>query len=158
MDAARTLLTAHATSAYDKFRDLGAPDFDVMQHVEHFFAHFDAYLPPNGAYFLAQDKEGRAVGTGALRRLSPEVGEMKHLYVDPSCRGAGLGAALIMARIAAARDLGMTELVADTFRGNTPMITLYHRLGFADAVPYDSAVAAISPELVPHLRFFRMVL
>jgi GNAT superfamily N-acetyltransferase len=158
MQAARALLTAHVTWAYDKFRDLGAPEFDVMQHVDYFFSHFDAVLPPKGAYFLAHDAEGGAVGTGSLRRVSDEVAEMKHLYVHPPYRGSGLGAALIAARITAARELGVTELVADTFRGNTPMISLYHRLGFRDAEPYDSAVATITPELIPHLRYFRMEL
>jgi hypothetical protein len=38
------------------------------------------------------------------------------------------------------------------------MISLYHRLGFRDAEPYDSAVATITPELIPHLRYFRMEL
>ncbi|PRY77969.1 GNAT family N-acetyltransferase [Marivita geojedonensis] len=158
MEAARALLTAHVTWAYDKFRDLGAPEFDVMQHVEYFFSNFDAVLPPKGAYFLAHDAEGGAVGTGSLRRVSDDVAEMKHLYVHPSYRGTGLGAALIEARIGAAREFGVSELVADTFRGNTPMISLYHRLGFSDAEPYDSAVATITPELIPHLRYFQMTL
>lgn len=156
MEQARALLTAHVTWAYDKFRDLGAPEFDVMRHVEHFFAHFDTVLPPKGAYFLAHDAAGHAVGTGSLRRVSAEVAEMKHLYVHPRCRGTGLGAALIAARIKAARQLGVTELVADTFQGNTPMISLYHRIGFSDAAPYASAVATITPELARHMQYFRM--
>ena len=158
MQEARSLLTAHMTWAYDEFRSLGAPDYDTMKHVDSFFSHFDAVMPPKGAYFLAHDENGRAVGTGALRRVSEDTAEMKHLYVRPEMRGHRLGAAPITARIEAARKLGIRTLVADTFRGNAPMIRLYHELGFADAEPYQSAVASITPELIPHLRYFRMAL
>ena len=158
MEDSRSLLTAHVTWAYDKFRALGAPEFDAMVHLERFFAHFDDVLPPRGAYFLAHDKAGRALGTGALRRVSEDKAEMKHLYVRPEARGMGLGLRLIEARIEAARALGVRTLVADTFRGNDSMVRLYHRIGFSDAEPYDSAVATITPELIPHLRYFRMML
>ena len=158
MDAARGLLQAHVSWAYDAFRKLGAPDFDPTRHIERFFDHFDEVLPPRGAYLLAHDAEGEAVGTGALRRLSEDSAEMKHLYVRPEHRGSGLGQALVEARISAARDLGLRVLVADTFRGNDPMIRLYRRIGFVDAEPYNSAFAITSPELIPHLRFFRMEL
>lgn len=158
MEDARKLLAAHLTWAYDKFRALGAPDLDLMVHSERFFEHFSDMLPPNGAYFLAHTQDDTAVGTGALRRVSEEVAEMKHLYVQPQARGTGLGRALIEARIQAARELGIKTLVADTFQGNEPMIRLYRRIGFKDSAPYDSAVATISPELVPFLKYFQMEL
>ncbi|UWQ19244.1 GNAT family N-acetyltransferase [Jannaschia sp. M317] len=76
----------------------------------------------------------------------------------PKARGTGLARALIEARIAVARDLGLRNLVADTFRGNAPMIRLYRAVGVEDAPAYGSAVARILPELIPHLQFFRMTL
>ncbi|MEM1363091.1 MAG: GNAT family N-acetyltransferase [Pseudomonadota bacterium] len=158
MEDARALLTAHVNWAYDQIRALGAPDFDAMAHVARFFEHFDDVLPPKGAYFLVHDRDGCPVGTGSLRSISSETGEMKHLYVRPEMRGRGLGEALISARISAARELGLRTLVADTFRGNGPMIHLYHRHGFTDTAPYDCLAAKITPELGPHLRYFQMAL
>lgn len=158
MEDARALLTAHVNWAYDEIRALGAPPFDAMAHVARFFEHFDDVLPPRGAYFLVHDQDGCAVGTGSLKRVSEDRAEMKHLYVRPEMRGKGLGEALISARIAAARELELSTLVADTFHGNTPMIRLYHRLGFTDAAAYDCLAAKISPELAPHLRYFQMTL
>ncbi|GGE39720.1 GNAT family N-acetyltransferase [Actibacterium pelagium] len=157
-DVARSLLNAHLTWAYDEFRALGAPKFDLMEHARRFFLHFDSVLPPNGAYFLAHDANKQAVGTGSLRRISDDTAEMKHLYVRPEARGAGVGQSLINARISAARALGIKTLVADTFCGNDPMIRLYRSAGFKDSAPYDSAVATITPELIPHLHYFRMEL
>lgn len=158
MDDARALLAAHLSWVQRKLCALGAPDLDLMVHSERFFEHFDDMLPPNGAFFLAHTSEGEAVGTGALRRVSLSVAEMKHLYVVPKMRGTGVGQTLIDARIQAARDLGVRTLVADTFKGNDPMIRLYRRIGFEDAEPYESAVATISPELVPFLKYFQMEL
>lgn len=156
MEEARALLYAHVHWAHGKFLALGAPAFDTERHVERFFGHLDQVLPPRGAYFLAHDAASRVVGTGALRRISETEAEMKHLYVRPEARESGLGARLVSARIDAARGLGLRSLVADTFRGNGPMIRLYRRLGFVDAEPYDSAVATLTPELIPHLQYFRM--
>ena len=158
MTEARRLLSAHVGWAYHEFRALGAPDFDVSDHIDRFFGHLPQVLPPEGAYFLAHGADGHAVGTGALRRVSRDTAEMKHLYVSPEVRGRGLGRRLIEARIAAARALGVKTLVADTFRGNVPMINLYRTLGFQDAAPYNSAVASITPQLIPHLHYFRMEL
>ncbi|MEL6571541.1 MAG: GNAT family N-acetyltransferase [Pseudomonadota bacterium] len=156
METARALLTDHLTWAYGKLLALGAAPFDKMRHADKFFDHLNDVLPPRGAYFLAFDPEGQALGTGSLRRISDDMAEMKHLYVRPTARGAGLGERLIAARIDAARTLGVRHLVADTFQGNDPMIRLYRQAGFSDAAPFDSAAAVTTPELIPHLRYFEM--
>src|ERR1700690_2832784 len=52
-----------------------------------------AYAPPSGRLLLALCS-GHAAGCIALRRLDPSICEMKRLYVQPSNRGLGLGAAL----------------------------------------------------------------
>ena len=77
MGTARDLLRSHINWAYGEFRRLGAPEFDPTPHITRFFDHFDEVLPPNGAYLIAHDMEGNAVGTGALRRISDSSAEMK---------------------------------------------------------------------------------
>ena len=156
MQDAHALLNAHVRWAYGEFRKLGTAHFDVSPHVERFFGNLEKVLPPHGAYFLAHDLSGKACGTGALRRVSGDTAEMKHLYVDPDARGTGLGEALVRARIDAARALGFRTILADTFQGNMPMIRLYHRLGFEDTGPHQGATGNITPELAPYLHYFRM--
>ena len=46
LDQAKALLNEHTVWAYDKFRELGAPDFDISVHVQRFFAHLTDVLPP----------------------------------------------------------------------------------------------------------------
>lgn len=158
-DAANRLLTEHGRLMRDRMVEGGGPHFDIMLHINGFWEKFDQVLPPRGSYYLAWSAKGALVGTGALRTVSPGVGEMKHLYVRPEARGAGLGRALVEARIADARAMGIKTLLADTFAANPEMPALYDRLGFSRAEPFNvGGTAAISPELVQHMLFFRMSL
>ena len=94
------------------------------------------YAEPEGALLLAA-QDGRAVGCGGLRTLSPEVGEMKRLFVDPSARGTGAGRALAVALIEAAKVRGFRTLRLDTLPFMTQAIALYRSLGFHEIERYD---------------------
>src|SRR5260370_30347222 len=65
------------------------------------------YAPPSGRLLLAmQDSagnSGEAIGCVALRRLEPDVCEMKRLYVRPRVRGSGAGRELVRSLISVAR-------------------------------------------------------
>src|SRR3954466_9093552 len=52
------------------------------------------YAPPGGQLFLAFI-EGQIAGCVAFRRLTPDVAEMKRLYVRPAFRGHKLGRSLV---------------------------------------------------------------
>lgn len=158
-DAANALLIEHGRLMRDRMVAGGGPYFDIMLHINGFWEKFDQVLPPSGSYYLAWSEKGALVGTGALRTVSPGVGEMKHLYVRPEARGMGLGRALVESRIADARVMGIKTLLADTFAANPEMPALYERLGFSRVEPFSvGGTAAISPELVQHMLFFRMSL
>lgn len=156
---ARRILRDHCALMRGRMLSMGGPDFSIDDHIDSFWAKFDQVLPPQGAYYLARDPEGAVVGTGALRTVAPGLGEMKHLYVAPEMRRSGLGRALVMARLADARAMGMTSLIADTFSANFEMRALYKDIGFAEVAPFDeSATAGIHGELVPFMTFLRMEL
>jgi GNAT superfamily N-acetyltransferase len=153
---AESLLIEYAQMMHGRVTRSGGPDFDWRKHVEGFWAIFDTVLPPQGSYLLVRDGDGAIVGTAALRRVSADTGEMKHLYIRPAARRAGLGEALVHARIEDGRKLGMRWLVADTFKVNPELPSLYAKLGFTEgAASTNSKSMAISPEIKEWMIFYR---
>jgi len=115
------------------------------------------YAPPTGALRVAfvGDVAAGAVG---LRRLDPEVCEMKRLYVRPVYRALrtaqelSLGRALAGAIVTAARELGYRRLRLDTVSGSMDAaIKLYRTLGFVEIPAY-----CVSP--IPNTVYFELVL
>ncbi|KAL2419693.1 hypothetical protein ABEF95_004800 [Exophiala dermatitidis] len=116
------------------------------------FQNFDAemagmpgkYAPPEGELLLARDDHGRPIGCVGLRPLPStkdndderKVCEMKRLYVSPSGRGTGVGRALALGIIAAARKLGYSEMRLDTLPSMVAALKMYRSLGFKDIDPY----------------------
>ncbi|MDD7964808.1 GNAT family N-acetyltransferase [Actinomycetospora lemnae] len=94
------------------------------------------YRPPEGVLVVAS-VGGRPAGMAGVHRLAGAVGELKRMYVRPSARGRGVGRALLVEAIAAARDLGFVELRLQT--KPTVMAVadrLYREHGFVDIEPY----------------------
>jgi GNAT superfamily N-acetyltransferase len=94
------------------------------------------YAPPDGRLLLATEDDQLA-GCIALRKLGPNVCEMKRLFVRPNHRGAGVGRVLVESIIDEARKLGYTHMRLDTIPG--PMdkaIALYRSIGFIEIDPY----------------------
>ena len=92
--------------------------------------------PPQGAFLVAYH-EGRAVGCGGVRKLSPEVAEMKRLYVAPEARKLGAGLALMRAMEDAARESGCTVARLDTDPALQEAQRLFERLGYRQTSPYN---------------------
>ena len=78
------------------------------------------------------------LGVGALVRLSPEHGEIKAMHTAAAARRRGVGRAMLVHIIAAARDLGLRRLSLETgswdyFR---PARRLYRGHGFTECPPF----------------------
>lgn len=94
------------------------------------------YAPPSGRLLLALCND-EAAGCVALRKLEPEICEMKRLYLLEKFRGIGLGRTLALAIIAEARGIGYRTMRLDTIGPSMgEALALYHRLGFRDIAPY----------------------
>ena len=90
-----------------------------------------------------------------MKRLDPQTGELKRVFVTEKARGTGAGRALIEAREAAARDMGLSRLVADTLTPNVEMRSLYPKLGFVEQTePIETTTYLDQPMLRPHLHYF----
>ncbi|KRA48337.1 GNAT family N-acetyltransferase [Devosia sp. Root635] len=88
--------------------------------------------------FVARDETGRAVGMGALKLHSAELGEVKRMFTDPEVRGKRIGSALLEAIVGLAREKGLLTLMLET--GTGPGMAEAHRLytrsGFVTRGPF----------------------
>lgn len=95
-----------------------------------------AYAPPRGRLLLAR-AAGEVVGCVGLRPLAAEICEMKRLWVEPSWGGHGIGRALAMEVIDAARGIGYARMRLDTLPTHMPAAqALYRTIGFTEIPAY----------------------
>jgi len=153
MDTARRLLRLAAITV-DRV-DGAAPDARAC--LDAYAADIDARFPEGfdktdlvrpeevsgtaGAFFVAYE-EGRAVGCGALRRLEPRVGEIRHVWVHPDARRLGLARRILTALETEAGSRGLTVLRLDTHASLTEARTMYRACGYTEIPPYVDHVYA----------------
>jgi GNAT superfamily N-acetyltransferase len=94
------------------------------------------YGKPKGNAWLAEDRDGRALGLIAVKDLGGGACEMKRLWVDPSLRGTGLGRTLASLSIAWAREAGYRVMKLDTLTRMASARSLYASLGFRPCEAY----------------------
>ncbi|MCW8384348.1 bifunctional helix-turn-helix transcriptional regulator/GNAT family N-acetyltransferase [Streptomyces justiciae] len=94
-----------------------------------------------GAFFVAYE-EGRPVGCGALRRLEPGVGELRHVWVHQDARRLGLARRLLTALEAEATARGLTLLRLDTHATLTEAQAMYRACGYTEIPAYVDHVYA----------------
>ena len=96
-----------------------------------------AYAPPAGALLLAISEQNLPLGCVALRPMAaPGACEMKRLYTTQDARGRGVGRALAVAVIDAARRAGYRTVCLDTLPDMHSAQALYRDLGFELTPPY----------------------
>jgi GNAT superfamily N-acetyltransferase len=93
------------------------------------------YLAPHGGLWVAWDRTA-PLGCLALHALSPEVAELKRMYVRPDARGRGVARALTTHAIAIAAARGYSHLRLGTLPTMHAAQRLYMSLGFRPIAPY----------------------
>jgi putative acetyltransferase len=93
---------------------------------------------PHTTLFVARDEVGRAVGMGALKVHSADLGEVKRMYTEPKVRGQRVGSALLAAIVELARTKHLPTLMLETGTGDgmSEAHRLYTRSGFKPRGPF----------------------
>lgn len=151
------MLTTFFEQLQPRLKALDYPPLDIPVWVEDFWRHADEYLPPHGSTWIARNAQGLGLGWGTLRRIRPDTGEMKRLYVRPEARGHGIARRLVQARIDYARAMGLRQILCDTIRNNIEMQTLYQSVGFRFTDPYpESGTVRTDPQAAVNLVFMQL--
>jgi putative acetyltransferase len=87
---------------------------------------------PDTTVFIARDGSGAAIGMGALKRHSAELGEVKRMFTRPALRGGGLAGEIVANIEALARQEGLARLALETgaVESFAPAWRVYERAGF----------------------------
>lgn len=93
------------------------------------------YGPPHGGILCAVDN-GLYIGTAGVRRISPEIGELKRMYVKPAYQGKGVGKMLLEEAINLAKKCGYQKLWLDTLNTMEAAMLLYKNAGFNEIPAY----------------------
>lgn len=136
---------------------------DVRALLTFHFAEMRSGSPPEACHVLPIDglrdpairfitlrEDGRLLGCGALKRLSPDHGELKSMRTADAALGRGVGGAILDRLTEEARRSGMTRLSLET--GSTVQfaaaLRLYEREGFQRCGPFGGYADT------PFTRFF----
>lgn len=96
--------------------------------------------------FVARDASGQALGCAALMDLSDGAVELKRMIVEPEHAGQGVGRALLLAILQAARDRGIRRVLLEVGIRNVEARRLYESAGFRERGPFgryiDSPIAS----------------
>ena len=89
------------------------------------------FEPPAGTFLIARtDGRDEPVGGVGLRTVGPGIGEVRRLWVDPACRGRGIGRELMAGLEAAASDIGLSVLRLATGDRQPEAVSLYESTGW----------------------------
>jgi GNAT superfamily N-acetyltransferase len=91
---------------------------------------------PQGA-FLVLYAAGEPVACGGVKRLAPDIGEIKRMFVAADARGRGYGRVLLGALEDAARDLGYARMRLDTGSRQPEGLALYRSAGYSEIPRYN---------------------
>ncbi|MEU8980112.1 helix-turn-helix domain-containing GNAT family N-acetyltransferase [Streptomyces sp. NPDC048309] len=129
---ARDCLAAYAADIDERFPE----GFDPASLVRPDEVSGDA-----GAFLVAYE-EGRPVGCGALRRLEPGVGEIRHVWVHPAARRLGLARRILDGLEDQATERGCEVVRLDTHAVLTEAQAMYRACGYTEIPRYDDNVYA----------------
>lgn len=90
----------------------------------------DSYKGLGEAFFVAE-KDGKIVGTVAIKKEDDRIALLRRLFLDSSCRGQNLGIKLIERALKFSEEVGYDEVVFKTTSQMEGAIRTCRKCGFA---------------------------
>ena len=115
-------LASRFEEGFDVSRSIAADDLELR--------------PPRGAFVVAR-LDGRPIGCGAVKTLSPATGSIKRMWVAKSARGIGIGRRILLALEQQAAALGFRVLRLETNRTLAEAQKLYRRSGYRQVAAFN---------------------
>jgi len=113
----------------------GVHPHNPKEAVEQDIQQINKFQPPYGQIILAI-YEGKVCGLGSLKSISPEIGEIKRMFVDPTIRRIGAGRAILEGLLAEAKKVGYKKVRLDSPKFLEAAHSLYRSFGFRDIEAY----------------------
>jgi N-acetylglutamate synthase-like GNAT family acetyltransferase len=111
---------------------LEPPDKYVLENPE------EAVLKEGGKILFAE-REGKIIGTVALKYVAPGVFELAKMAVDEGARGTGAGKLLCYAAIEEAKKMNAEKIILYSNTRQSAAISLYRQAGFTE-LPVEPGV------------------
>ena len=123
----------------------GAGHEAAVADIENFRPPARDFDPPDGT-FLVSVEDGRTVGGGGFRRLSPEVCELKRLWVDPAYRRRGVASSILVALESAALRQGYELVRLETAPVQIEALSFYRARRYHEIQAYGAYDVAVALE------------
>ena len=136
IEAVRKLWFDYLVWGNDKMQELyGVHPNNPKEAVEQDIENISKFQPPYGRLILAVYK-GKVCGVGSLKSITPEIGEIKRMFVDPTVRRIGAGRAILEGLLFEARKVGYKKVRLDSPKFLEAAHSLYRSFGFRDIEAY----------------------
>ncbi|MCP5420451.1 MAG: GNAT family N-acetyltransferase [Gammaproteobacteria bacterium] len=134
-EAARVLITEYLNWIADAAASKYGLKFDVKAMVASDLNDPVKFFPPSGRFYVVRSA-GVYVGVGCLKRITPEVGEIQRMYLQPPARGCGAGRRLVEHLLADAQTIGYRAVRLESLKFLVEAHALYRSVGFREIAPY----------------------
>ena len=109
--------------------------------------NFQSYYFANRGLFLVVIDDNQVVGTGAVRRISENVCELKRLWLLEPYHGKGLGYRVLQKLIKFAQEKGYKKILLETDHEQERALRFYRKAGFQPTEKYNARNSDIYMEM-----------
>ena len=154
IEAVKKLWFDYLVWGNNKMQELyGVHPHNPKEAVEQDIQQISKFQPPYGQIILAI-YQGKICGLGSLKSISPEIGEIKRMFVDPTIRRIGAGRAILEGLLVEAKNVGYKKVRLDSPKFMEAAHSLYRSFGFRDIESYPEM--EIPAEFKDYLLFMEL--